>query len=114
MATPESKIKDKVKALLKRYGCYQFWPVQTGLGAAGLDCHAYIPIEVNGVYVPIAFFVETKAYGKEPTPRQQLLIDEHTERHCEAFVVDNEGSLRTLEEWLRTRVRWTFNSNTTF
>ena len=35
---PEGKVKDRVKRLLKKYGCYQFWPVQTGYGAPTLDC----------------------------------------------------------------------------
>ena len=36
--TPEGKVKVKVKNLLNAYGCYHFWPVQTGMGASTLDC----------------------------------------------------------------------------
>jgi hypothetical protein len=104
MTTPESKIKEKVKKLLAKYNCYQFWPVQMGIGAAGLDCHAYVLGTTMGIRVPVAFFVETKAYGKEPTPRQELLMEEHINRGCSCFVVDNLGSLNALEDWLK---KWT-------
>jgi hypothetical protein len=105
MTTPESKIKERVKKLLAKYNCYQFWPVQMGIGAAGLDCHAYVPGVAMGLNIPVAFFVETKAYGKEPTPRQRLLMQEHDERNCNTFVVDNDGSLQELEDWLKSWTR---------
>jgi len=68
MSTPEGKVKAKVKRILKKYDCYQFWPVQTGYGAPTLDCIAC----ANGHFIGI----ETKAPGKHPTPRQQLTIDD--------------------------------------
>lgn len=120
MGTPESKVKQKVKALLKKYDCYQFWPVQTGLGAAGLDCHAYVSVrtgerDIDGdIRIPIAFFVETKAYGKEPTLRQQSQIDEHETRRARCFVIDNDLTLKELEDWLGKVQGWTFKSNTIF
>lgn len=95
--TPEGKVKAKVSALLKQYGCYYFMPVQMGLGAAGLDYHCYKTVS----NVAIAFFVETKAFGKEPTPRQQLSMDEHEARGARCFVVDSDLTLKELERWLR-------------
>lgn len=97
MTTPEGKVKAKVKALLQKYDCYQFWPVQMGLGAAGLDCHAYKMLGSTAT----AFFVEVKVYGKEPTDRQQLLIDQHEVRGAKCFVVDNDLTLKELENWLQ-------------
>jgi hypothetical protein len=38
MRGPEAKVKDAIKTYLKEIGAYQFWPVQTGYGAATLDC----------------------------------------------------------------------------
>ena len=38
MKGPEAKVKDEIRAYLKSQGAYQFWPVQTGYGAATLDC----------------------------------------------------------------------------
>lgn len=68
MPTPENKVKAKVKALLKEFSCYQFWPVQTGYGAATLDC--------IGCHKGRYFSIETKAPGKKLTPRQVLTIEE--------------------------------------
>lgn len=99
MSTPEGKVKDKVKKLLREYGAYQFWPVQMGMGAAGLDCHAYIS---QGEFAE-AFFVEVKKYDAAPTLRQQMLIDEHIGRGARCFVIDNDLSLDQLEKWLQQR-----------
>jgi hypothetical protein len=38
--TPEGRVKKLLKAFLARHGVYQFWPVQTGYGAATVDCLA--------------------------------------------------------------------------
>lgn len=64
MATPESKVKKQVKSLLSLHECYHFWPVQTGYGAATLDCLA----SHKGDF----FAIETKAPGKKLTPRQLI------------------------------------------
>lgn len=79
MATPEGKVKGKVKRLLQQYGCYQFWPVQTGYGAPTLDC--------LGCYNGWFFGIETKAPGKHPTPRQWLTIEDMEEAHGKVFVI---------------------------
>lgn len=79
MAGPEAKVKEVVKRLLKMYGCYQHWPVQTGYGAACLDCHACY----NGMY----FVVETKAPGKHLTPRQEITIEDVQNAGGKTFVV---------------------------
>lgn len=77
--TPEGKVKEKVKRLLKKYDCYQFWPVQTGYGAPTLDCIAC----ANGYFIGI----ETKAPGKHPTPRQKLTIDDMNASKATVFVI---------------------------
>lgn len=68
MKTEEAKVKDKVKAYLRSVGAYYFMPVQTGYGAPSLD--------ILGCYRGKFFAVETKAPGKEPTPRQYAIIGE--------------------------------------
>jgi hypothetical protein len=78
-STPEGKVKDKVKRLLKKYGCYQFWPVQTGYGAPTLDCLACC----KGHFIGI----ETKAPGKRPTPRQRLTMEDMREADATVIVV---------------------------
>lgn len=42
MKTPEGYEKDEVKKYLDSIGAYHFWPVQTGIGAATVDCLACI------------------------------------------------------------------------
>lgn len=79
MSTPEGKVKDRVKRILKKYRCYQFWPVQTGYGAASLDC--------IGCYNGHFFSIETKAPGKHPTPRQAMTIRDMMDAKARVFVI---------------------------
>lgn len=102
MTTPEGKVKAKINALLKKHRCYYFMPVQMGMGAAGLDYHCYRTCKLaDGTLIAVAFMVEAKIYGKEPTLRQQILFEEHEARGCKCFVVDNDLTLRELENWLQ-------------
>ncbi len=99
--TPEAKIKNAVKKVLtdsKRWGrIYQFWPVQTGYGAATLDC--------LGCYQGRAFAIETKAPGGKPTVRQKLTIREMGAANMTVFVIDGNEKIEDLEMWLT----WTGN-----
>lgn len=42
MMTPEGRVKAEIKKYLESIGAYQFWPVQSGFGAATVDCLACI------------------------------------------------------------------------
>jgi hypothetical protein len=93
MSTPEGKVKDSVKKVLKKFGVYWHCPVQNGMGAPSLDfvcCY-------RGLYVAI----ETKALGKRPTPRQLLTIEEIEKSGGKVFVID--GDLAELEGWLNEK-----------
>ena len=99
MATPEGKVKAKVKRLLQQYDCYQFWPVQSGYGAPTLDC--------IGCHNGWFFSVETKAPGKRLTPRQELTKSDMEEAHGQVFVVGEKllsdgtySGMGELEAWL--------------
>lgn len=88
--TPEGKVKERVKKVLKEYGAYWHMPVQNGMGAPTLDficCHF-------GRY----FAVETKAGGQQPTPRQELTIAAIRGAGGKVFVID--GDTAELERWL--------------
>ena len=62
--TPEGRVKAKLKGWLK--GRWSFWPVQTGYGAATVDCFTLDP---GGRLMAI----ECKREGvAKPTPRQAL------------------------------------------
>jgi len=100
--TAEGVIKDMVNAVLKRNGAYYFCPVQNGLGAAGLDYHCCLG--------PVAFFIETKAPGKAPTPRQEKLIGEHRARGTKVFVIDSQAGAMELDRWLAERLLLTMTT----
>jgi len=101
VTTPESRIKEEVKKLLKEYGVYRFMPVQTGMGAPGLDffcCH-------RGRF----FAIETKAPGGKPTVRQEKTMEEIEDAGGATFVVAGPEDLHLLDLWLQAitpKNRW--------
>lgn len=93
--TPEGRVKKDVKRILDAFGVYYFMPVQTGFGAAGLDYHCVVQFGDHA----LAFFIETKAPGKEPTARQAMFAEERRKaQKARTFVVD--GKLDELVEFL--------------
>lgn len=100
MAGPEAKVKAQVKKLLKAHNAYQHWPVQTGYGAACLDCHGCH----NGYY----FAIETKAPGKKPTARQEITMCDVNEAGGAVFVIGEKltdagySGMMELDSWLRS------------
>ena len=91
--TPEGKVKEKVKKLLKQYGAYYHMPVMNGMGAPSLDFVCCI----KGKY----FTIETKAGNKQPTPRQQETILTIQRAGGKCFVVNEDSGMDTLELWLK-------------
>lgn len=92
MATPEGKVKNKVKVVLKKYNAYWHCPVQNGMGSPSLDFICCI----RGKY----FGIETKAGNKKPTPRQESTIEAIQLAGGRAFVVNEETGMDLLEMWL--------------
>lgn len=99
-ATPESKVKAKVKKILadrERWGyIWTNWPVPGGYGRSTVDC--------LGVIHGLAFAIETKAPGGKPTALQQLEIERLREAGAEVFVIDGDTS--ELEQWLTDVVKF--------
>lgn len=97
--TPEGRVKDAVKRLLKRYPHYGWWPVPAGFGENSLDWVGC----VGGRFVAI----ETKAPGKSPTPLQELVIRRIHAAGGVTFVIDETdgAQLDALEDWLREHAR---------
>lgn len=62
-ATPESKVKDKVKKILKEYGAYYAMPVASGYGHAGIP-------DFLACYKGQFLGIECKANGGKPTTLQ--------------------------------------------
>ena len=95
--TPEGRVKNAVKKLLKKYPLvYQFWPVQSGYGAKTLDCL----LCVNGYFVS----VETKAPGKKPTELQWRTIVDIKLAGGIALVIDSVEAVTILEAHLIRRL----------
>lgn len=91
--TPEGKVKEKVKKLLKSMGIYYHMPVQNGMGSPSLDfiCCAW------GRYLAI----ETKAPKEVPTERQKITMQEISTSGGMVFVVRDDETLAMLEATLR-------------
>ena len=102
--TPEARVKEKVKQLLKRRDAWFYMPVQNGMGKVGIP-------DFIGTYKGLFFAVETKAPGKKPTtedqrwhkatPNQQMRITEIREAGGIAVIADDvhhvEQMLDTLD-----------------
>ena len=88
MMTPEGRVKAEIKAYLKDIGAYQFWPVQTGMGAATVDCLACI----KGRF----WAIEVKRPGGRATPRQVITLQNVRDAHGTAVVVT---SVEELKSW---------------
>jgi hypothetical protein len=98
---PEGNVKSNIKKILTRYNVYFFMPVQSGYGATGLDFHCVVYINLFGTEVALAFFIEAKEEGKEPTARQDLFLKNRWEQQkAKTFVIDGPKGYAELETWL--------------
>jgi len=71
MATPEKKIKDKVKKILTELGAYFFMPATGGYGASGVP-------DIIVCWKGNFYGIECKANGNKPTALQMKhLTDIH-------------------------------------
>lgn len=102
MATPEGRVKQSVKEILRRFPkLYSFWPVPSGFGPSGLDCYV--------CYFGKMLVIETKAPGKRLTPRQCYYKRELINSGARVFVID--GTIHTdtvtdLEAHLCAILEW--------
>lgn len=92
--TPEGRVKFQVKSVLLGRRVYYHMPVQNGMGAPTLDftgCH-------KGFY----YAVETKAPGKDATPRQRNTMIKMIASGASIFLIDSDGcdDMLALLVWL--------------
>ena len=80
--TPEGKVKEKVKKVLKESGAYYHMPVQNGMGKTSLDFICC----VKGRFLAI----ETKTEKGQLTLRQQVTIDEMQKAGAIVLVIRGE------------------------
>ncbi len=92
MATPESKVKDRIKGIFKAHGVYWLMPMGTGYGKSGVpDFIACI----NGKF----FGVEAKAGKGQTTALQDREMDFIRAAGGTALII-NERNLHELENWI--------------
>ena len=92
MSTPESKVKDKIKAICKSRGAYYAMPVMGGMASNGtpdfLICY-------KGRFVA----VEAKAGKGKATPLQLVRLKEISKANGMALIV-NENSIEAFVDVL--------------
>ncbi len=95
--TPEARVKDAVKKLLKERGIWWYMPVQNGMGVVGIPDFVCCN---KGSFLAI----ETKAPGKRnnPTPNQERRIMEIHQAGGAALVIDDVSQLK---EYLDAQVK---------
>lgn len=93
-ATPESKVKAKIKKILKDYGVYYAMPIGTGYGNSGVPDFLCC---VNGHFLAI----EAKAGKNTATALQIKNMNQIIEANGLAMVV-REDNLDVLEERIKT------------
>lgn len=92
-ATPEGKVKARIKQILKERHAYIYMPVTNGMGAPALD----FIVCYKGYFLSI----EAKAPGKHPTPRQVQTMNHIKNADGHAMVVDGTAeSYKELIDWL--------------
>lgn len=97
-ATPEAKVKAKIKDLLKSHNAYYVMPIGTGYGNSGVPDFICC---VNGQFLAI----EAKAGKNKPTALQEKNIRDIRNAGGYAMVV-NEDNLEELETLIANYVRW--------
>lgn len=97
-ATPEAKVKAKIKDLLKANNVYYAMPIGTGYGNSGVPDFLCC---VNGQFLAI----EAKAGNNKPTALQVQNLLKIKNAGGYAMVV-NEDNLEELETLIADYVRW--------
>ena len=103
MATPEAKVKQKIKAVLESYRqhgiLYYYMSVPYGYGKPTLDYLGFIYGQ--------GFAIEAKAPGKKPSARQVSTIQEIRNSGAVVFVVDSIEALADFNDWCQRIIRKT-------
>lgn len=102
MATPENRVKDRVRKILGKYPqAYRFMPATHGYGSSGVPD---IVACISGKFIG----VECKAVGNKPTALQMKNLNSIVEAGGYAFVVDDSSIgvfILTLENVMNGAVK---------
>lgn len=86
MATPEAKVKTKIREILKAHGVYYAMPIGTGYGSSGVpDFLCCVP--PHGRFLAI----EAKANGGKTTALQDKHLADIDNSGGHAVVIDEHG-----------------------
>lgn len=89
-ATPEKKVKDKLRKQLTQLGIYHFMPPANGFGRAGIP-------DVVGCFNGQFVAFECKANGNKPTALQEREIAAIQTAKGWAFVIDEHNVDNVME-----------------
>jgi len=92
-STPEAKVKEKIKKILKEHGVYYAMPMGTGYGNSGVPDFLCC---VNGKFLAI----EAKAGKGIPTALQEKNLRDIKVAGGIALVI-NETNIEELKTWLK-------------
>jgi Holliday junction resolvase len=93
MLTPERKVKDRVKKILKSAGAYYAMPATGGYGTSGVPD---ILVCYEGRFIGI----ECKANGNTPTALQMKNLNDIAIAGGIALVID-ENNVEDLMDWIK-------------
>ena len=94
MATPEKKVKTKVKSILDKVGAYHCMPATGGYGASGVP-------DIIACYKGNFIGIECKANGNKPTALQNKHLNNIKKAQGYSMVID-ETDIDALELFLKT------------
>lgn len=96
-ATPEAKVKKKVKEILDQMGVYHFSPMQNGMGRAGIP-------DIIGCLDGQFLGIECKAGRGTTTALQERELTRIQNAGGYALVVNEENinQLWEIKEWITT------------
>jgi hypothetical protein len=103
--TPESKVKDRIKKILKAHGVYYAMPHGAGYGNAGVPDFLCC---VRGYFLAI----EAKAKGGKPTALQVRNMDDIRKAGGVSLVVNEEVLANETLEWIINRLGTTDETKT--
>ena len=98
--TPEGKVKDEVKKVLKEFNVWYFCPMQNGFGVVGIPDFICC---FDGKF----FAIETKAPSKinNTTPNQDRVIKEIKDHGGYVIVVDDAKLVRAFLQGVKDEQR---------
>jgi hypothetical protein len=92
MSTPEGKVKEQIKKILKAHGIWYYMPVSMGMGQHGIpDFLCCLKGKMFGI--------EAKTGNKKPTGLQEMQMSRMEAAGAKTFVI-NETNLLELDTWL--------------